>query len=166
MNFPDSRSVTRVSSRIPRIPLQALSVLIGESFDFRFYYFKKQFKASLEQFYIFPGRSVCMWTLDCTFELNLPFQKSSGLRPKNEQTDYNYLLLFFIMFIYLFIFTYITFLICHLWNDLQLQLCLMKILKILIIDWPKGPQNINCINLGGPVKSKRKGKEGNYLKLQ
>ena len=83
MNFPDSRSVTRVSSRITRIPLQTLSVLIGESFDFRFYYFKKQFKASLEQFYIFPGRSVCMWTLDYTFELNLLFQKSSGLRPKN-----------------------------------------------------------------------------------
>ena len=69
------------------------------------------------------------------------------------------------MFIYLFI--CITFLICHLRNDLQLQLCLIKILKILItIDWPKGPQNINCLNLGRPVKSKTKGNEGNYLKLQ
>ena len=27
--------------------------LIGESLDFRFYVFKQQFKASLEQFYIF-----------------------------------------------------------------------------------------------------------------
>ena len=65
----------------PANPPPPLSVLIGESFDFRFYYFRKQFKASLEQFYIFPGRSVCMWTLDYTFELNSLFQKSSGLRP-------------------------------------------------------------------------------------
>ena len=64
-------------------PLPDPVSLIGESLDFRFYYFKKQFKASLEQFYNFPVRSVCMWTLDYTFELNLLFQKSSGLRPKN-----------------------------------------------------------------------------------
>ena len=68
----------------PANPPPPLSVLIGKSFDFRFCYFKKQFKASLEQFYIFPGRSVCMWTLDYTFELNSLFQKSSELRPKNE----------------------------------------------------------------------------------
>ena len=67
----------------PANPPPPLSVLIGESFDFRFCYFKKQFNASLEQFYIFPGRSVCMWTLDYTFELNSLFQKSSELRPKN-----------------------------------------------------------------------------------
>ena len=70
MNFTDSRSVTGVNSRITRIPLQTLVVLIGESLDFIFYFFTQQFKASLEQFYIFPVRSVCMWTLDCTFELD------------------------------------------------------------------------------------------------
>ena len=36
------------------IPQRSLMMLlIGESLDFGFYFFKQQFKASLEQFYIF-----------------------------------------------------------------------------------------------------------------
>ena len=60
--------------------------LIGESVDFSFFLFKQQFKASIEQFYIFLS---CLYQAMQTWERPLSENEIDDFLTKNERKERN-----------------------------------------------------------------------------